>query len=67
MFKKILSVLILAAASLVHAQQPQTQDIPPTQPIFATNAKYVNGVAPGFLADNFSNNGVDVEYQRRNF
>lgn len=48
MFKKILTILALAVASLLPAQQPQTNDLPPTQPIFATNAKYTNGVAPGY-------------------
>lgn len=48
MFKKIIAALILAVASLVYSQQPQANDLPPTQPIFATNAKLVNGVAPGY-------------------
>ena len=37
-------LVLLAAASLAAAQQPQTQ----TAPISAINAKYANGVAPGY-------------------
>ena len=48
MFKKIIAALTLAVASLVYSQQPQANDLPPTQPIYATNAKLVNGVAPGY-------------------
>lgn len=48
MFKKILVALTLAMASVGYAQQPQANDIPPTQPIFSTNAKMVNGAAPGY-------------------
>ena len=42
-FCLLLTVLCLLP-SVLHAQQPQTG----TAPIFATNAKYVNGVAPGY-------------------
>ena len=50
MFKKLLSTIAVFAALLIPAmaQQPQANDIPPTQPIFATNAKMTNGVAPGY-------------------
>jgi hypothetical protein len=50
MFKKFLSTLAVLAAMLIPsmAQQPQANDVPPTQPIFATNAKMTNGVAPGY-------------------
>lgn len=48
MFKKLLSILALSIASLLPAQQPQANDLPPTQPIFKTNAEFVNGVAPGY-------------------
>lgn len=44
---KVKYLLILAALLLgmdLHAQQPQTS----TAPIFAANAKYTNGVAPGY-------------------
>ncbi len=40
--KKFLAVFLFATA--LAAQQPQTQ----SAPIFAANAKYVNGVAPGY-------------------
>jgi hypothetical protein len=36
--------LSFLAVCLVHAQNPQTQ----TAPLFATNAKYTNGTAPGY-------------------
>ena len=50
MFKKFLSTITLFMSLWipVAAQQVQTDDIPPTQPIFATNAKYVNGISPGY-------------------
>ena len=41
--KKALAVLLLTASFLV-AQQPQTQ----TAPIYPANAKWANGVAPGY-------------------
>lgn len=40
--KRLLALFIFASACF--AQQPQTQ----TAPIFRTNAKYTNGVAPGY-------------------
>lgn len=44
-FLKLISIAVLSTAlSLSPAQQPQTQ----TAPISAVNAKYVNGVAPGY-------------------
>jgi hypothetical protein len=43
MIKKLLA-LILFAAGTCFAQQPQTQ----VDPSFAVNAKYTNGVAPGY-------------------
>ena len=40
--------IILASASFLTAQQFQTQDLPPLNPLYAVNAKYTNGVAPGY-------------------
>ena len=37
-------IALLAIAAIGRAQQPQTQ----TAPVFSTNAKYTNGVAPGY-------------------
>lgn len=42
--KVILAVIILALGAIGYSQQPQTT----TAPIYAVNAKYVNGVAPGY-------------------
>jgi hypothetical protein len=43
--KRLFAVLTLAASTVVvHAQQPQTQ----TAPIYRANAKYVQGVGPGY-------------------
>lgn len=42
----LLFVFALVVASF--AQQPQTSDVANTQPLFSVNAKYVNGVAPGY-------------------
>jgi hypothetical protein len=44
-----LFVLVLGTTA-AFAQQPQTSDVSNTQPLFAVNAKYVNGVAPGYWA-----------------
>ena len=44
--KKFLALLLFAGALPICAQQPQTQ----TAPLSAINAKYVNGVAPGYWA-----------------
>jgi hypothetical protein len=42
--KKLLFLLFLLTAALSVAQQPQSH----TAPLFAVNAKYTNGVAPGY-------------------
>lgn len=41
-------VAMCLSALIGHAQQPQTSDIPPTQPIFSVNAKYTQGTGPGY-------------------
>jgi hypothetical protein len=41
---KYLAFLLIFIASLANAQSPQSQ----TDPIYAVNAKYVNGIAPGY-------------------
>jgi hypothetical protein len=45
-FSGVLAVLIILTLWSSHSQQPQTQ----TAPIYAANAKYTNGVAPGYWA-----------------
>lgn len=47
---KIIRMLVLAALAVVPvaAQQFQTSDLPPHTPLYATNAKYVNGWSPGY-------------------
>lgn len=46
------TVLLLSAFSLlpssIPAQQPQTNDASNTQPLYSVNAKYVQGVGPGY-------------------
>jgi hypothetical protein len=42
------SSLVTRHSSLLFAQQPQTSDVSNPQPLFSINAKYVNGVAPGY-------------------
>lgn len=42
--KKILGLLLILAGTFASAQSPQTQ----TAPIYPVNAKYTNGVAPGY-------------------
>lgn len=41
---KRLALVLIAFGSIAFAQQPQTQ----TAPLYAVNAKYTNGVAPGY-------------------
>jgi hypothetical protein len=41
-------VIALLASLAAFGQSPQTSDVSNTQPLYAVNAKYVNGVAPGY-------------------
>lgn len=45
MIRKLLWLGLFIASSVAVAQNPQTQ----TAPLYATNAKYTNGVAPGYM------------------
>jgi hypothetical protein len=41
-------VMVLLASLAAFGQSPQTSDVSNTQPLYAVNAKYVNGIAPGY-------------------
>lgn len=41
-------VIALLSSLAALAQQPQTSDVSNTQPLYSVNAKYANGVAPGY-------------------
>lgn len=50
MRKAFLFLFLILALGVprARAQQPQTSDVSATQPIFPVNAKFTNGVAPGY-------------------
>lgn len=48
LFFALLSAFCFLLSRLSFSQQPQTSDVTGTQPLDAVNAKYANGVAPGY-------------------
>lgn len=44
----VIAGLLIFGAVAIHSQNPQTADVSNTQPLFAVNSKFTNGIGPGY-------------------